>query len=325
MTDEKKPNRFSMIAEEMTVGVEPKVIETPGLLVSGDSVTCSRCGLGAFEPALARLAIANTSVAGVPSVVCLGCPDNPWYPLPVGLKLGTSRYRCGGCGKQSQVTMTLSDVNVHCIGCGKLTLHVKQVSPTPSLNKKSVVDETYENALINFGDGSDGASVFDGAAGMTYRSFGRKSGGGGGEGDGGWIRAAVAKKRVTSEMAVVDRMREKLGLEDFDAFAARSRDANVNAVLRGDYAGDDVDRRTGRTTRGLLEALARCAMNRHAQLWVRGGNPRIDDYLRNEATTLRLKLELEFPREIKFRVGLSDRRRLEPDDVRVYVDHTCDG
>lgn len=122
MPDEIKPDpRFMMIAEEMTTEVKPNVIEAPSasveLLFDGASVKCPRCGLGALEPLSGR------------AVACLACPSPaPAYQLPWSVpSLSVNRYRCCKCGRQAQVTMEISDVNLHCLACKVLTLHAKQV------------------------------------------------------------------------------------------------------------------------------------------------------------------------------------------------------
>lgn len=137
-----------------------------------------------------------------------------------------------------------------------------------------------------------------------------------------------------------------LGLDDFDAYAARRRKENNSAcrtcglskkehdTARGRDCENftlmtnvNVNRRTGRTWRGILELLARCSLaTRRQKVWVIDGSPqRHSRWLRNEVVSISNELGLNNPSEIEMAPSDVRRRTLEvdpPRGVMIYVDHT---
>lgn len=289
-------SRFSVIAEEM--GIEDRgeeIVVGPKLIVSGsfdnatDAICCSRCGASAFTRGM---------VEGVPSVFCRGCPPPaPVYELNQDVKLTLNRYRCSSCGKQDFVTMTLSDVNLYCRGCGVLTLHARQVDQTPRPFARPP-----KPAMPDWTGGVDD-SVVRWNTSPKREAFERE------------------EERRRDETRVweitVEELRLKLKLEPFDLFAARARDTNMSRdLLQSDWV-----RQTGRTTKGVIEALAWCVVKQATTMHIRTATVTHDKWLVRRARELCGKAKISFPRDIEIAPrdsvdGLSPKR-----GVLLYIDH----
>lgn len=313
-----RPSRFSMIAEEMTAEIKPKVTDVR----PGDAYTlrvdaagkseCPRCGCGAFAP---------ISRGGLNAVVCLGCPlPSPIFEVPDGMTFKTSRYRCGSCGKQVAVTLDLSDVNLHCSGCGKLSLHARQADPTPVIPAPY-----YQDPTVKFVTGSKAKSRPTTLSGRIMAQWlplqsvpppdtlrrqlddfdrwatqlePRMPDTLAGPDLSDWAREFLGVPTPPSSSDnSFDTVRAMivvaLGLEDPQAFAARMRDANREAGVSAKY----LERRTGRTTRILVDAFARCQVGQFHELRIRGVNRAHCDGLRSMAMTMM------FNREVNGRLG----------------------
>lgn len=134
-----------------------------------------------------------------------------------------------------------------------------------------------------------------------------------------------------------------LVLEDFDAYADRRRNENSNTcgacgLSRDEHAErvgrsceafavmPDVERATGRTTRGVVELLARHYLaTTNPTVWVLGGSEQADSWLRSMVFDLRNRLGRDHPS----RVGvvpnvmeLEERGLRPPAGVMLYIDHT---
>lgn len=356
MPDDKRPNpRFAAVALEMSGEIEPPPSPpstAPQLLVDGDgSITCPRCTFKAFVP------ISNREV------VCVGCSGNPWYALPDGINIGpTPPYRCDSCGGRRPVTMTLSEVNLHCVDCKRLTLHVKQIDAnevrrerfamergarqlrmpeqlnrwlesklgTPADERRLrmpdpellVQTRDYSNPVPpkwNFkaplrwrSESNDDFNPFTPSETLTaadeaLRDLSSR------------VSSETRENTRALERVVTERMRVDLGLADFDVFAKTRRETNAAAVIRGEYSGNDIARRTGRTTRGLLEVIAKCSLERWVQVWVRSSSERHDKELCGRAAEMIATLMLDYPREVRIMAMQLPR---DLDDVGVYLDHT---
>jgi len=320
MSEDKRPDaRFAMIAEELATEIKPSVIEvvvTPGLMVDQfGPPQCPRCGQASgLEPL--------PVIARAARVACLACPPPaPVYNLIEGVKLDTNRYRCCRCGNQPQVTAAISDINLHCRRCARLTLHAKQVDPTPSPREgwvsRSELEEARRrpsvedviaraNAPLETFDLEDLAEL----AGMSWREDG-------------------ASRIVGSKLEADDPLLARgfallvrlLKLEDFDVFADRA--CRENAEVRG-LRPRDVRRRTGRTWKGVAEALARCGIERAGTLWVKGINQNVDKELRQLTYRWRDELRLGYPNEVLPLPADRDLRGA-PAGVILLVDHSYYG
>lgn len=332
MSDKTPDRRFAMISLEMEGedGPRPAVQGGPDteLLVSGAGVVCPRCLNGAFEPGLDKRLVAE----GVQSVRCLGCPDNPWYPLPSGVQLGVHltplRYRCEGCGVRCQVTMTLPEVNLYCPNCKRLAIHVKDVPARPAPERppearrrltpaaRQRLDEMVTRATQI---GRERTRERTGPSVIT---------------DG--VNDVQIDARDPVLVNLTRTMMSIIGLEDFDEYAARKRRENL-APWRDQERNERLDevfgvtgppgeRRTGRTTRGILELLARHYLaTTRPTVWVLGGRPQIDVWLRGEVHRLRRMVGNDHPERVEVapEVGRLIARQLKPPaGVMLYVDHT---
>lgn len=123
---------------------------------------------------------------------------------------------------------------------------------------------------------------------------------------------------------VADTMRERLGLTPFDKYGEGQRLAN--AVMH-QMRDDDIDRRTGRTTRGLLEALAEVVLNRAGILFVKGTSSAHDKTLIGAAWGLYSALGLKAMDPLHTVRSTPPSRDYDPqgvDDVVLYTDHHYD-
>lgn len=381
MTNESKPSRFSMIAEELTYDPKPRATDVlpgdaPAMRLTAGVPECPRCGCGAFELRAGAIA------------VCLGCPPPaPSYQVPAGIRMDTARYRCSGCGKQRQVTCALSDVNLHCDGCrGRLALHTRQDPPKVSVSGRAVpswdgVAPSYQRTPEDFAisdlivdlQRDTAASNNYGNAEFINQILGR------------WMpvtdayakaeRAALSilerdmlrMQPVTSETPfevtkarISDMMRfVAVGLEvpvdpepawngrgSFDADAvdrlARALAIEIGLVGFEEYAlrrvGEnrragvgDVARRTGRTWRGLLNAIARCRLEGATVISVHAASAPYELELRRTAVNLAGMLEDKSPCEYPLTImtlSPETAQRAEEDGrdtlgrrVVVYRDH----
>lgn len=307
-SDDKKPSsRFDMIAAEMTTEPEMTVVEDLRPVWNGEAVTCPQCGNSAFEPLVPS--------GRVPRVACLGCPaPAPTFILAEGVKLSTNRYRCGRCGNQPQVTMTLSEVNLYCRRCTQLTLHARQVDGDAA--RRARTESVQRVRLPSLGElEGEGEGDAEPKTGGLTRELSRQ----------GFFEdsaSAPLPRDPTVAMVVamvMEKMRATLGLFDFTAFAEGARKANVEANLRA----EDLGRRTGRTTRGLLEALARCSLKQARVLFVCGLSPTHEKELRYTVAELRDRLKLDYPTKIQSmpsdpNPAIFDARI----GLQVYVDHS---
>lgn len=244
------------------------------LMISGDNATCIRCGTSAIA-----------MVTQQPmTVVCLGCPKPTAYRLTSGTSLKTSTYRCESCGKKSQVTMTLSDVNLYCHkGCGgRLTLHARvsdgvavtkkpeqasfKVDPAELMKPRFVQDfpapppyrpSPRDTRSFSFQSTAPGASyadsVLNNAAALVDVSRPHVIG-----------SRTVDAPRLTE---VIELIRSALGLEDFQDFEVTKIRKNRRSM---GSSSPDVMRQTGRTTRALVDVVARCSIETTTKLHVLG-------------------------------------------------------
>jgi hypothetical protein len=307
--------RFDAIAEEMLEEPRMTVPEEANVVVDEKAFVCPACCLGAFE----HLTRAFNKVM----MACLGCPTNPVYELDRDAEVKTNRYRCGRCGNEPLVTMTLSEVNLYCRRCAQLTLHTRQADPVRSTR----------GATKNY-------DLLDAPRELSYSSAT------------GWkivrprlteaararLDAVVAGvianearstpvgriRRSMSVDAMVEAMRVTLGLDDFEEFRAKARKRNADlAVLSGEDL--DLKRGSGRTTRGILRALAACFAQEVEVLWVCGHRPLYDDDLRRLCADLRDRLRLAHPVEVRRMpsdLSIISIIRWSPGGHHVYVDHS---
>lgn len=347
--------RFAMIALEMDAedGLlpAPSCPDPMALRWNDLELVCPRCGLSAFEPSIDRDV---NGFVGVPSVICLGCPDRPWYPLPPGdTRLNSETYRCQGCGVFRQVTMTMSDVNLHCSGsCKRLTLHVRKdfyeqrngltgrvdftqipvltaatnKLTSPMMVQTSNISSMYSLVTLVLDADDRWPTVVDAASvrmmedrerqpTIMYKSRVIMC-----EEYGDVLNAIDANKRDQ----LIETMMSILGLEDFDAYAKRKRADNTAPWRdqdRNTRIGLSAERGTGRTMRGIIELLALCNLSNTSQVWVLSADSR----LYREVTITRSRLGNTDPRMVN---PVPDKTRLienglrPPFGVALLVDHT---
>lgn len=325
--------------------VRQPLVESAEGLTTTEIILCPRCGTGAFEGVRVSGVRVNQET-GRPSVVCMGCPlPAPIYQLPDGVTLTTNRYRCEACGKEVRVTMTLSEVNLHCSGCGRLGIHSRVDGPSRSFPDERPLrrpEEARRRLTPEARRRLDDAASKAIAAASKAIAAGR-----------GVVarRASVVVDGVNDvEVGADDPMLRELtrtmvsilGFEDFDAYANRRRNENSNtcgtcglsrnehALSRGrdceEFIALEPDRRTGRTMRGLVELLARHYLaTTNPTVWVLGGTERVDAWLRNEVFDLRNKLGRDHPSRVGVVPNVTDleeRGLRPPAGVMLYIDHT---
>lgn len=321
MSDKGPNQRFAMIALELELadGTDPLAgvvlteqapAASPGQLdvlrVNADgSIACPRCGLSAFESDVAN------------RVVCRGCPPPaPSYEAPymVWFGLRTERYRCDACGRQSRVSMTLSEVNLYCGGCSRLAIHTKQTRVVDKLGGPKLTTEarqTVEDLVERYANSVSLAP--------SRRSIFIDE-----------INDVLLPDNDPMLVKLTAAMMSILKLEDFDEYAARRRMANQSSD--GPRVYRDIERRTGRTWRGIIELMARHYLaTTRPIVWVVGGSEREDLWLRNEVTSIRNELGNDHPTKIVvprafIKEGTIDqiirRETKVPAGVMLFVDHT---
>lgn len=282
---------------------------SPGVRVGRNGVECAKCGLCVFQPTTVPGVVVCLGCPDTPraAVVVQGA-----MALLRELEAKTRLYRCGRCGVKRRVTIDISAVNLHCVDCRQLALHDRQpnksqkkLSPESwrelleeservrvappldwdrlppmipvekssafSLNKaiemmtSSIPVDTETKLNIDWGPPSipypipyslppDDPLISDPEVELT----------------------AVGNSGDVPRVA--DAIREALSLEPFRVFERRIRSERFMEYPL-DAAGVDQDylsRGTGRTTEGIVVALAACVVGGARTLWVRSGAPRLD-------------------------------------------------
>ena len=309
-------------SEEFPNSTDPMNVEVSldlgGLSWSGEATACPRCKLGAFE--------LTAPVRNQVWIACLGCPPPaPTYILPEGTEVRVNPYRCCRCGNSARVTMTLSEANLHCRACGQLALHTRQ-DPAPKKPTTSImslwadfdkpsgiqsVDAIFENITL----------------GVPFQPKTKSQD----------INKLVESKLVERMRVAlklenfVERMRVALKLENFVDYAQKRRLLNAELVVQGAYDGNDIARGTGRTTRGLLEALAQCIRDNKREVVVRGGSARIEGVCLRMLKGIMLGIANSSDRDLRIDMVYVKVSRHSDDPARtyrdaiIYVDHTYNG
>lgn len=351
-------SRFSAVAAEITESIKPLMKSTaeprlyvPRLFEQAIRVelskpsACPKCSCFAFEP----------NAEGT-RITCRGCPlPSPVYAIePVdSTTLTTSRYKCGSCGRDSRVTMGLGEINLYCPGCNKLSLHSLQVNVTKVLSGKKAtmtfknvtlgidfakVDEVIEYSSSDAIDAVELDKALPPGKGYSV-SFTTQL-----QGPSNWAetieklqqRVSSAYELTKEQLAEInaspasqlaEMFRVKLGLQPFALYEQTQRNENIMREGKDlSPSGRDRERRTGRTTKGLVRAIAEYVVSDLRFLAIVGGNVRHTKDLVMEAINMREKLQLARAVEI---------RPLMPDDfdprfdyktqrAHVYVDHYYD-
>lgn len=123
----------------------------------------------------------------------------------------------------------------------------------------------------------------------------------------------------------INGLRILLKLEDFETFARRNENLNLN---QRNLRLEDASRRTGRTWRGLVEALARCGIERTQLLCVASASRYFDKEMCNLVLKFRSDLGMSYPKEIRSMrdEALDMARKMRkfevPPNVILYVDHS---
>lgn len=315
MSGDDKPSRFAMISEEMINPPELAKVEISpdpgGLTLGGEVTVCPRCKLGAFELA--------PTISYQVRIICLGCPPPaPTYFIPEGTEVRVNPYRCCRCGNRARVTMTLSEVNLHCRACRQLTLHTRQVpAPTPTPTYTAEFFERKPNQkpepvgrIPGFAKSIlkwDNFAWDDLTFGISFQPE---------------TKSQDADK-------LVERMRVALKLENFFDYAQKRRLMNAELVVQGAYDGNDIARGTGRTTRGLLEALVQCIIDNKRKIMVRGGSIRAEMFCFEMLKDILISIANSSDRDLRMMLVLVKVSRYSDDQARMYrdaityVDHTC--
>lgn len=127
-------------------------------------------------------------------------------------------------------------------------------------------------------------------------------------------------RRVSTIGEVMEAFREKLGLQDYMNYEEYQRNENRRRELRP----IDWNRRTGRTTRSLLDAFARCFMNDVKVLFIVAPGIALARQILDTAWSMLGTLNLPCPRQLEavtpdlLQRALAGRR-----DADVFNDHTA--
>lgn len=316
MSDRKPDLRFAMIALELTTEVDlPPVLEVADpdvLIVDADGPRCPRCNLRAFEPRTDNRTNAGSLTLMTATVaVCLGCLDNPALMIPADAVLVTSPYRCERCVVQTQVTMTMTDVNLHCTNCKALTPHVRDdVRKLRELGIEAIRDLNESNRAP-FKKASTPIKV--------RRSV--------------YVNEEDYEYISDNHPALVNSiyaMRSILQLNDFDEYAEARASLNQKRIAAGDFPKNSNRRQTGRTTRGIVELLARYYLiGKDPVVLVLGSSSKVDDYLRKEVRRTCVRLGRTEALSIKPLIYYSDLLGMlavdglkPPRGCILYVDHS---
>lgn len=324
MSEDDKPSRFAMISEEMVNPPELTKVEvsldTGGLSWSGEATVCPRCKLGAFE-----LGGAIPAITGQVGITCLGCPPPaPTYFIPEGSKVSINPYRCCRCSNRARVTMTLSEVNLHCRACKRLTLHSRQnPAPTPKMPKSSAVASWIlskeltpkpEDSLFTWADFDKPSGLQSVDARFENTTLGVPY---------------QPETKLQDVDKLVERMRVALKLENFFDYAQKRRRMNAELVVQGAYDGNDIARGTGRTTRGLLESFAQCIRDNKREVVIRGGSAQVEEYCLRMSKDIILGISNSSDRDLRTATMMvktyrhsDEPNRMYRRDAVTYVDHT---
>lgn len=341
-----RQNRFQAVAAEITEHIKPLMKRSPSestrptapqlfeqtiVVVEGKPSACPKCSLFAFEP--------NASGG---RVTCRGCPV-PAPSFAVESKdnfgLNTRQYRCVECRRDSWVTMELREVNLYCAACGILTLHdlmwkSETLLDRPTKTKRVVgrdIKFTFKDAVVGkiTNVSFDEEVAKDPEDVLVTRDW--KS----------TINAMVQRaartvpvppellqpdEELTAETNLVSLFVPKLGLQPFAKYAAEQREKNIKMAPELPPDSRNPLRGTGRTTRGILYAIAKVLCSNKVSILCVVAHTQI--YTRDlTIQAFRLYEKLDLQRRI-------DIRPLMPDDfdptydyedrsrAHVYIDHT---
>jgi len=330
--DKKTRTRFDAVWEEMTEPIKPVNKPPPGRepvnphqrylfdvsvrVENGVVSPCLKCGCQAFTR------------DGGSRAICLGCPPPaPTYGIEYidNSAFCVNDYKCWGCGKQSEVTMTLSQVNLYCLRCKKLTLHDMKVTAPTLATSRWIEPESKKTKVFS---GSKATFTFNGknvgfASGVEVVEYEPLD-----------VLDDVAKNYIPGKYTasitmtllpnnpiadLVEEFREKFGLLPFEMFARNQYNENTLRLAQYDW-----ERRTGRTTRGLIEKIAEFMVSDRRWFFVVGHTERYTMDLANLARDMHsgLNLSREMPvRMISpttfYRDGTEGRS-----DAVIYIDHT---
>lgn len=352
MSDEKKRTRFSAVMEELTSSVGPMTKPTPGTevkastprlfdqvisVVDGMLLPCPKCGLKAFEVMWMNELSGGFSKVMAPGLVrklvCRGCkPPASIYDLNTTAVVNTTLYQCGSCRDRSSITLDLDQTNLYCSRCQRATIH-DSFNSRAGLNetKRSDKGKSTRPAL-----GDPCARCGHGRARHVPRcqwnatcgcpAFSVAIPGDSGLVDDFAITMADAKaalsdntiatmvSSVTSQL--VESFYDRLGWEAPDVYASGVREMNNN---KEGMTGRGIDRRTGRTTRGLLYAFAEVEVRKAEVLWLRGATKMSDALLVAQSEKLRRRLRQPLSVVIRKMPENLDPKRCSADVV--YIDH----
>jgi hypothetical protein len=114
----------------------------------------------------------------------------------------------------------------------------------------------------------------------------------------------------------MDCFRQWLGLMPFDEYEMGQRAKNMaTGVL-----SEDIDRRTGRTWRGLVSSIAWCALKEVPRLYIKAANQRLAKDIRRDAYDMVMKLMKECNLRYPGLVEVVDTGTRTSDGV-VFTDH----
>lgn len=359
--------RFDAVADELTADIAPlkklsvtsETFKAPRLFeqtidVKDRTVSpCLKCSNQAFSP---------VKVGSQERLVCRGCPPPaPSYVINQldAWGLSTNKYQCSSCGKVDDVTMLLSEINLHCERCQRLTLHIDFQTAT-GFNKKALwaraqaktTSFAAAKARITFngkvmGTASDVTveiseeqkNIFKNETLGEFvpaKSESKFTMTAVGEVPKDWVQAiermnlnVAAEYGMTFEeqtsspaAGLIELFRNKLGLKPFREFAAKQ--VQMNQGPRG-LKARDWERQTGRTTRGMLFAIAEFMVSQLRMFCVVGLNERYTKDLANLARDVHAKLNLARDMPVKALLpGDYDPTYdyTKSQSAKVFVDHS---
>lgn len=360
MTSDRKPDqRFAMIAMELTTEISlppmPEVADPNALIVDADGIRCPRCNLRALMPMTTMWSVAESAqIGGAYSMVCLGCPDNPVFDTPADVVAFTDAYECEKCGVTPQVTMTMPDLNLYCVRCKSLTPHTRcsvkearrsgrdqasyfeglrstiktMMASSPRLPEWDTLELAVQTGWFNnirerSAPIDSEPTMRDAPPRQPSREVAPKR----------WV--FVANKIWDScpddyppLVKLTEAIMSVLGLKDWDQHAAAVQ--RVNVMYRRKQGGSL--RGTGRSTRGIVNLLARHYLARNSArdpvnptVWVLGGSSDVDRWLLRKLDDTKNRLNRgpdAYASVPSDKLGIVCRKLVPPPGVMLLVDHT---
>lgn len=323
MSDDSKRSRFSAIVEEMTGAVVPAPKQRPGqpeaLRVPRVFEEVVKVALGRVDSCPKCRCVAFTLSADGTSATCRACPlPAPTYRVQWldGAVITMSPYKCERCYQDVMLTSTVDRINVYCSPCERLSLFM--LSLTEPSRVKPKVDW---NGLLERVKNIKWVPTYEREIPEAY--FRQRP-----ETD-AELRARVEQLSMVSLVTVfedsktnvrletVEQLRNVAGLLPFGYYASLITERNRENGLR---PSDEI-RRTGRTTKGILYALADVVTRGARTLAVRSTTERHEKELIRYAWDLYTKCGLAAAKPLMTIKSYPTNPTTLTRDAVIYMDH----